>query len=554
MNPGLATALQVTVVVAGLALVHRPLGDYMARAFTSPKHLRAERLVYRAAGVDPDADQRWPVYARSVLAFSVVGVLLLYLLQRLQGVLPASRGLDGVGPATAWNTAVSFVTNTNWQSYSGEQAMGTLVQMAGLAVQNFLSAAVGLAVAIALVRGFVRTRTDRLGNAWTDITRGTVRILLPLAAIAAVVLVAGGVVQSFAADQPVTTLAGGTQTIVVGPVASQEAIKELGTNGGGYFNANAAHPFEGPSAWVSLFQVFLLLVIPFSLPRTFGRLVGDARQGRAILAVMGTLWALAVGLLTAAELRAAGAVPQAVGAAMEGKEVRFGPALSALFAASTTGTSTGAVNGMHDSFTAAGGAVAMVNVMLGEISPGGVGSGLYGLLVLAVLAVFLAGLMVGRTPEYLGKKVGRREVTLVALYVLAVPVLLLTGAAVTVAVPSLLDASVSATGPHGLSEVLYAYASASNNNGSAFAGFDAATDYQNVVLGVVMLLGRFVPMVLVLALAGGLAEQRPLPVTEGSLPTHTPVFVGLLAAVAVVVAGLTYFPALSLAPIAEALS
>ena len=554
MSPGLAAALQVAVVVAGLALVHRPLGDHMARVFTSPRHLRAERLVYRAAGVDPDADQRWPVYARSVLAFSVVGVLLLYLLQRLQGVLPGSRGLGGVGPTTAWNTAVSFVTNTNWQSYSGESTMGTLVQMAGLAVQNFLSAAVGLAVAIALVRGFVRTRTDRLGNAWTDITRGTVRILLPLAAAAAVVLVAGGVVQSFAADQQVTTLAGGTQTIVVGPVASQEAIKELGTNGGGYFNANSAHPFEGPSAWVSLFQVFLLLVIPFSLPRTFGRLVGDARQGRAILAVMGTLWVLAVGLLTAAELRAAGAVPQAVGAAMEGKEVRFGPALSALFAASTTGTSTGAVNGMHDSFTAAGGGVAMVNMMLGEVSPGGVGSGLYGLLVLAVLAVFLAGLMVGRTPEYLGKKIGRREVTLVALYVLAVPVLLLTGAAVTVAVPGLLDASVSQAGPHGLSEVLYAYASASNNNGSAFAGFNAATDYQNVVLGVVMLLGRFVPIVLVLALAGSLAEQRPLPVTEGSLPTHTPVFVGLLTAVAVVVAGLTYFPALSLAPIAEALS
>lgn len=554
MSPGLAALLQVAVVVAGLALVHRPLGDHMARAFTSPRHLRAERLVYRAAGVDPDADQRWPVYARSVLAFSVVGILLLYLLQRLQADLPGSRGLDGVGPATAWNTAVSFVTNTNWQSYSGESTMGTLVQMAGLAVQNFLSSAVGLAVAIALVRGFVRTRTDRLGNAWTDITRGTVRVLLPLAAIAAVVLVAGGVVQSFAGDQQVTTLAGETQTLVVGPVASQEAIKELGTNGGGYFNANAAHPFEGPSAWVSLFQVFLLLVIPFSLPRTFGRLVGDARQGRAILAVMGTLWVLAVGLLSAAELRGAGAVPQAVGAAMEGKEVRFGPALTALFAASTTGTSTGAVNGMHDSFTAAGGGVAMVSMMLGEISPGGVGSGLYGLLVLAVLAVFLAGLMVGRTPEYLGKKIGRREVTLVALYVLAVPVLLLTGAAVTVAVPGLLDASVSQTGPHGLSQVLYAYASASNNNGSAFAGFNAATDYQNVALGLVMLLGRFVPLVLVLALAGRLAEQKQLPATAGSLPTHTPVFVGLLTAVAVVVAGLTYFPALSLAPIAEALS
>jgi K+-transporting ATPase ATPase A chain len=549
-----AAAAQVGLLVGALAAVHRPLGDYLARVFTSPRHLRAERLVYRAAAVDPDADQRWPVYARSALAFSLVGVLGLYLLQRLQGVLPGSRGLDGVAQATAWNTAASFVTNTNWQSYSGESTMGNLVQMAGLAVQNFLSAAVGLAVAIALVRGFVRSRTDRVGNFWTDVTRGTVRILLPLAALGALVLMAGGVVQSFAADLQVTTLTGGAQTIVVGPVASQEAIKELGTNGGGFFNSNSAHPFEGPSAWVSLFQVFLLLVIPFSLPRTFGRLVGDLRQGRAILAVMASLWAVAVGLLVAAELGAAGTVPQAAGAAMEGKEVRFGPALSAIFAASTTGTSTGAVNAMHDSLTAAGGGVALVNIMLGEVSPGGVGSGLYGLLVLAVLAVFLAGLMVGRTPEYLGKKIGRREVTLVALFVLAVPTFLLLGAAVTAAVPELRAASVQEAGPHGLTEVLYAYGSASNNNGSAFAGFNAATDWQNVALGLAMLLGRFVPIVLVLALAGSLAQQKPLPVTEGSLPTHTPVFVGLLTFVAVVVAGLTYFPALSLAPIAEALS
>jgi K+-transporting ATPase ATPase A chain len=526
----------------------------MARVFQSTRHLPVERALYRTAGVDPDADQRWSVYARSMLAFAFIGVVVLYPLQRLQPFLPWSRGMPAVPPATAWNTAVSFVTNTNWQSYAGESTVGHLVQMAGLTVQNFLSAAVGLAVAMAVVRGFTRTRTDRVGNFWADVVRGVVRILLPLSFVAAIVLVLGGVVQNVASDVLATTLAGGRQAIVTGPVASQEAIKELGTNGGGFFNANAAHPFEGPSAWVSLFQVFLMLVIPFSLPRTFGRVVGDVRQGRAVLAVMGGLWLTAVTVLTAAELTGAGTVPEAAGAAMEGKEVRFGEALSALFAAATTGTSTGAVNAAHDSLTAAGGGVALANIMLGEISPGGVGSGLYGILVLAVLAVFLAGLMVGRTPEYLGKKIGRREITLVALYVLTVPALLLGGAALTAARGSLTDASVQESGPHGLAEVLYAYASASNNNGSAFAGFDSSTTYQSVALGLVMLLGRLVPMLLVLALAGTLARQKPFAVSEGSLPTHTPVFVGLLVVVAVVVAGLTYFPALSLAPIAEALS
>jgi K+-transporting ATPase ATPase A chain len=553
MSAVAAAVAQVAVVVVVLLLVQRPLGDYLATVFTSGRHLRLERWIYRAAGVDPESEQRWPVYARSLLAVSVVGVLLLFGLQRLQAVLPWSRDLPGVAPFTAWNTAASFVTNTNWQSYSGEAVMGHLVQMAGLAVQNFVSGAVGIAVAVALVRGFARSQTDRLGNFWVDVTRAVVRVLLPLAFVAAVVLLLGGVVQNLAADQTITTLSGATQTIVGGPVASQEAIKQLGTNGGGFFNANSAHPFEGPSAWVSLLQVLLLLVIPFSLPRAFGRMVGDVRQGRAILAVMGALWLAAVALATWAELTAAGAVPQAAGAAMEGKEVRFGEGLSALFAASTTSTSTGAVNSFHDSFTAAGGAVTLASMMLGEVSPGGVGSGLYGMLVLAVLAVFLAGLMVGRTPEYLGKKIGRREVTAVALYVLTMPTLLLVGAAVTAATPALQDASVQDPGPHGLTEILYAYASAANNNGSAFAGFNAATDYQNVVLGIVMLLGRFVPILLVLALAGSLAAQRPVPVTKGSLPTHTPVFMGLLAFVAVVVAGLTFFPALSLAPIAEAL-
>ncbi len=546
--------LTIAALVAALVLVHAPLGDLMARVYTSSRHLGAERLLYRVAGVDPDAEQRWPVYARAVLGFSLVSVLLLYALQRLQGLLPLSLGFPGVAPPTAWNTAVSFVTNTNWQSYSGESTMGHLVQAAGLAVQNFVSAAVGMAVFVALVRGFTRSRTDRIGSFWVDLVRTCVRILLPLALVAAVVMLLGGVVQNLAGPTAVTTVAGGTQTITGGPIASQEAIKELGTNGGGFFNANSAHPFEGPTAWVSLFQVFLLLVIPFSLPRTFGRLVGDRRHGLAVVGVMGLLWLGSVALAVWAEVAGSGAAPQAAGAAMEGKEVRFGEVLSGLFGASTTATSTGAVNSFHDSFTAAGGGVTILNMMLGEVSPGGTGSGVYGLLVLAVIAVFLAGLMVGRTPELLGKKISRPEVTLVALYVLATPTLLLVGAALTAGVPSLREASLQDSGAHGLSEVLYAYASAANNNGSAFAGFGAATDYQNTALGLAMVFGRFVPMLLVIALAGRLASQAPVPVTAGTLPTHTPLFAGLLTVVVLVVAGLTYFPALALAPIAEALS
>ncbi len=506
------------------------------------------------AGVDPDADMRWPVYARSVLVLSAVSVLLLYGLQRVQAELPLALGLPGVPAPTAWNTAVSFVTNTNWQSYSGETAMGHLMQAGGLAVQNFLSAAFGVSVAVALVRGFTRSRTDRLGSFWADLVRTCVRVLLPLSLVAALVLLLGGVVQDLAEPTTVTTLTGGEQTLVGGPVASQEAIKELGTNGGGFYNANSAHPFEGPSAWVSLLQVFLLLLIPFSMPAALGRLVGDRRQGHLLLAVMGGLWLLAVTAVTWAETAGRGLVPQAAGAAMEGKEVRFGEALSALFAASTTATSTGAVNSSHDSYTAAGGGVLLLNMMLGEVTPGGVGSGLYGMLVLAVVAVFLAGLMVGRTPELLGKKIGPRQMVLVALSVLTMPALLLVGAALTAGVPALVGASVQDAGPHGLSEVLYAYASAANNNSSAFAGFGAATTYQNTALGVVMLLGRFVPVVLVLALAGSLARQTAVPAGAGTLSTRSPVFGALLAVVVVVVAGLTFVPALALAPLVEALS
>jgi K+-transporting ATPase ATPase A chain len=546
MSAATAGWLQLGLLVAALAAAHRPMGDYLAKVFTTTKHWRAERLVYRAVGVDADSEQRWPTYLRSVLAFSAAGVLLLYLLQRLQSLLPLSNGLSGVESSSAWNTAVSFVTNTDWQGYSGESTMGHLVQMAGLAVQNFLSAAVGIAVAIALVRGFARTRTDRVGNFWVDLTRTCTRVLVPISVVGALVLVLGGVVQNLSAGTDAHTVAGVTQFLPGGPVASQEVIKELGTNGGGFYNANSAHPFEGPTAWVSLFQIFLMLVIPFALPRTFGRMVGDKRQGYAILAVMASLATVSVALLSWFQASAGGAATRLAGTAMEGQEIRFGGPLSALFANATTLTSTGAINAQHDSFTPLGGGVAMVNMMLGEVAPGGVGSGLYGILVL------VAGLMVGRTPEYLGKKLGRREITLSSLYILTTPALVLVGTGIAMALPAGRSSMLNA-GPHGLSEVLYAFTSAANNNGSAFAGLSANTPFYNVALGLAMVFGRFLPIVFVLALAGRLAAQSRVPATEGTFPTHRALFVGLLAAVVLVVVGLTYFPALSLGPLAEGL-
>ncbi len=552
MGDAAAGWLQFGLLLLALVAVHRPLGDWMARVFTTAQHWRAEELLYRAVGVDADAEQRWPVYLRSVLAFSLVGVLLLYLLQRVQQWLPLDNGLPAVEQDSAWNTAISFVTNTNWQVYVGESTMGHLVQMTGLAVQNFVSAATGIAVAIAVVRGFARTRTDRLGNFWVDLTRSITRILLPISVVAALVLVLGGVVQNLSAGTEAGTPAGATQFLPGGPVASQEAIKELGTNGGGFFNANSAHPFEGPSAWISLFQVFLILLIPFALPRTFGRMVGDRRQGYAVLGVMAAIAAGSIALTSWLEARAGGTATRLAGAAMEGKEVRFGEPLSALFGAATTLTSAGAVNALHDSFTPLGGGVVLLNMMLGEVAPGGVGSGLYGMLVLAVVAVFVAGLMVGRTPEYLGKRLGGREMTLASLSIVAVPALVLVGTAVTLAVPAG-QASLQESGPHGMSEVLYAFTSAANNNGSAFAGLSADTPFLNVALGLAMVFGRFVPIVLVLALAGRLAVQGRAPATAGTFPTHRPLFVGLLVAVTLVVVGLTYFPVLSLGPLAEGL-
>ncbi|PJJ04961.1 K+-transporting ATPase ATPase A chain [Streptomyces sp. 2333.5] len=558
MSPALAGVLQLTALTAALALAYRPLGDYMATVYASPKHLRIEKVIYRCIGAHADAEMRWPAYLRGVLAFSAAGVLLLYLLQRVQGGLPLSLGFASISPDQAFNTAASFVTNTNWQSYSGEQAMGHVVQTTGLAVQNFVSAATGMAVAVALVRGFARSRTGDLGNFWADLVRGTIRVLVPIAVLGALVLVACGAVQNFSGIHEVGQFMGGAQQTNGGAVASQEVIKELGTNGGGYFNANSAHPFENPSAFTNLFEIFLILVIPFALTRTFGKLVGNVKQGYAILATMGVIWLGFTALMMWTESAHGGPALQAAGAAMEGKETRFGVGASSIFSVATTLTSTGAVDAFHSSFTAFGGGIQLLGMMLGELAPGGVGSGLYGMLVMAIIAVFLAGLMVGRTPEYLGKKIGTREIKLAACYLLITPTLVLGFAAASMVLPdalgSMLNTKALGAGSHGFSEVLYAYTSGANNNGSAFAGLNANTPWYNTTIGLAMLLGRFLPMVFVLALAGSLAEQQPVPQTAGTLRTEKPLFAGLLVGTILIITGLTYFPALALGPLAEGLS
>ncbi len=553
MGSTAAAAVFISSLIVALAVAYRPAGDYMFGVVTSAKHWRVERGIYRFVGVDGDGEQAWPVYTRSVMAFSVVSILFLYAFQRVQGHLLLSLGFSDVAPALSWNTAVSFVTNTNWQAYSGESTMGYLVQMAGLAVQNFASAAVGIAVAVALVRGFARHETDRLGNFWVDLVRITLRILLPVAVVGAVVFVAAGMVQNLSAGTDVHTIAGATQHVTGGPVASQEIIKEFGTNGGGFYNVNSAHPFENPTAWSNWLQILLLLLISFSLPRTFGRMVGSNRQGYAIAAAMTILAVSGIVLLNIAQGAHGGTVPQAVGAAAEGTETRFGVLQSATFGAATTLTSTGAVDSFHDSYTAMGGGVEMVNMMLGEIAPGGTGSGLYGILVLAVITVFVAGLMVGRTPEYLGKKIGAREMKFASAYLLTTPALVLVGTAASMALASA-RASMLNTGAHVLSEVLYAFTSASNNNGSAFAGLTVDTGWYDTTLGLAMLLGRFLPIVLVLGLAGSLARQKPVPESAGTLRTYQPLVVGMLVGVIVIVVALTYRPALALGPLAEGLS
>jgi K+-transporting ATPase ATPase A chain len=555
---GWAQIALVLALVLGCAV---PLSKFIAgvyageRNFLSPVLGPVERGFYRLAGVDLAREQDWFVYTIAMLVFSVAGFLLLYAVQRLQGLLPFNpRGFDAVAPDLAFNTAISFITNTNWQNYSGETTMSHLTQMLGLTVHNFLSAATGLAMAFALVRGFARSSATTVGNFWVDLTRVTLYILLPMSVVGALVFVALGMPQTLAGAVDATTLEGAKQTIAIGPMASQEFIKELGTNGGGFFNANSAHPFENPSAWSNLLEIWALLLIPVASVLAFGRIVGDVRQGRAILAAMAVCLIVGVGVAYWAEtagnpiLTTLGVDPSAGN--LEGKEVRFGQAMSVLFTTGTSGTSTGAVNSMFDSYTPLGGIVPMFNLLAGCIWPGGVGAGLYGFLVVAIIAVFVAGLMVGRTPEYLGKKIEVREMKFAMLAVLIYPLLVLGFAGASVLLQTALD-SLNNSGPHGLSEILYAYASATANNGSAFAGLNGNTLWFNSTLGVAMLLGRFAYVVPVLALAGSLAAKKKIPASAGTFPTDGPLFVGLLVGVIVILYLLQYFPALSLAPIVE---
>ncbi|MBJ7479071.1 MULTISPECIES: potassium-transporting ATPase subunit KdpA [Rhodococcus] len=560
MSPALAAGLQIAFVLVVLAIAYVPVGDYMARVYSSTRDLRVESVIYRVGRIDSRAEQTWYGYAASVLGFSLASALFLYFLQRIQGVLPLNDGLSGVSPAVAFNTAISFVANTNWQSYTPETTMSNFVQPVGLAVQNFVSAAVGMAVAIALVRGFIRVaRGGEIGNFWVDLTRGSLRILLPFSFVIALILLSQGVIQSFHSSFASTGLDGNAVTNALAPVASQEAIKELGTNGGGILAANSAHPFENPTPLSNIVEILAILLIPVCLTRTFGTLVGDRRQGLTLLAVMGILWSGLLAVTLAAESGARGVAATAAGSMMEGKEVRFGIPGSALFAVATTGTSTGAVNSAHDSMSPLGGGAVLLNMLLGEIAPGGVGTGLYGILVLALIAVFVGGLLVGRTPEYLGKKLGRREITLAALSILVMPALVLIGTAITVILGSTTGYQGNGGDPgtpgsiHGFSEVLYAFASASNNNGSAFGGLTVTSDWFQSSLGICMLLGRFLPIIFVLALAGALASQKKVAPTAGTLPTSGPMFTGLLTGTVVLVAALTFFPALALGPLAEAL-
>jgi potassium-transporting ATPase potassium-binding subunit len=554
MSSTAAGWLQFALLFAALAACYVPLGNYLAHIFTSDKDWRIERGFYRLMGIDSKADQKWSTYVRSILAFSAVSVIFLYGIERLQHYLPLSVGMAAVAPDTAWNTAASFVTNTNWQNYAGESTMGYLTQMTGLTVQQFLSAAVGLAVAIAMIRGFTRSRTDKLGNFWVDVTRGTVRLLIPLAIVVGLALIAGGAIDNFNAYHTYTTLSGAHQTIPGGPVGSMESIKDLGNNGGGFFNTNAAHPYENPNPFTNWLIIFSLLLVPFALPRAFGKMVGDNRQGYALVAVMAIIWMAAVGGISLFEAHTGtgGTATLLAGHAAEGTETRFGTPGCSLFAASTTVTSTGSVNCFHDSLTPFGGGIALFDIALGEIAPGGIGAGMYGLLVLAIVTVFVAGLMVGRTPEYIGKKIRPVEMKYAALYFLTLPVLVLTAAGLSIGT-HLGQKAIFNPGPHGLTEVVYAFASMANNNGSAFAGLGSAATWYQILGGIVMLLGRFAPELFALGLAGSLARQQPVPSSAGTLDTRTPLFVGMVVGVILVLVGLTYFPALALGPFAEGL-
>lgn len=548
MTVVLDSLVGLALLGALLALPCHLLGGYLHRVLTSERDTALETAVYRVVGVDPRTEQRWSAYLASVLAFAVASVAGLFLLIMGQSWLPFGLGRS-MDWHTALNTAVSFTTNTNWQSYSGEDAAGHTVQAAGLTVQNFVSAATGIAVAAALLRGLARSRGERLGNFWVDLTRVSLRVLLPISVLGAVLLMLGGVVQNLGGGVLVRAADGVERLVPGGPVASQEAIKLLGTNGGGFFNANSAHPFENPTPWTNVLEICLILLIPFALTRTAGLMLGNPRQGLLIGGVMAALLTGSVVVTAWAE----GQLATTATGAMEGKEQRFGVVWSVLFGAVTTGTSTGAVNSMHDSYSPLGGGMLLTNMLLGEVSPGGVGSGLYGLLVMAVITVFLSGLMVGRTPELLGKSIGRREITMAALCSLVMPALVLGLSAITLALPEG-RAAMANTGSHGFSEVLYAYASAANNNGSAFAGLGATTPWFTLSLALAMFVGRFAVIALVLALAGLLVVQPRREAGAGTLATDTPLFGVLLVGVVLLLAGLTFFPALSLGPIGEALS
>jgi potassium-transporting ATPase potassium-binding subunit len=564
--------LQLAFYVVVLIALAKPLGAYMARIYEGePVFLNRlgapfERLLYRVCGVDPQREMRWTEYAVGTMAFNILGLLAVYALQRFQGLLPLNpQDLGAVSPDSSFNTAVSFATNTNWQGYAGETTMSYLTQMLGLTVQNFVSAATGMAVLMAFVRGFTRVSADTIGNFWVDLVRTTVRILVPIAFVFAIVLVAAGVIQNTHGFTQVNTVAGATQKIPGGPNASMESIKMIGTNGGDFFNVNSAHPFSNPTKFSDFLEIYAILIIPFALAFTFGRMVKDKRQGYAVFSVMFVIW-LTASLLTIflevggnPKLDARGVgVTQTVSASSpggnsEGKEVRYGPTASGLWAASTTGTSNGSVNSMHDSFTPAGGMVPLVHMKLGEVSPGGVGVGLNGLLILAILSVFIAGLMVGRTPEYLGKKIQAAEVKLVAIYILVMPAIVLIFIAISTFVRSVSDVSLLNPGSHGFTELIYAFTSAGNNNGSAFAGITANTAWMNTALAVTMLVGRFFLIIPTLALAGVLVRKRRVPPSAGTFPTHTPLFVVLVIGVVLIVAALTFLPVLALGPIVEQL-
>jgi K+-transporting ATPase ATPase A chain len=559
--------LQIALFSVIVILITRPLGGYMTRVFAgertflSPVLRPVERAIYWCCGVDEKEEQHWLTYAVAVLFFSVVGFLTLYALQRLQWYLPFNpQEQTGVEPSSAFNTSVSFVTNTNWQSYTPETTMSYLVQMAGLTVHNFVSAATGIAMALALIRGFVRREARAIGNFWVDLTRCTLYILLPISIVGALVLVGLGVPQNLGAYTEATTLEGAKQVIAQGPVASQEIIKELGTNGGGFFNANSSHPFENPNPVTNFIELLAIFAIGAGLTNVLGRMVKDERQGWAIFAAMGLLFL--AGVTTAYWSEAHGnpafaqynidstASPTQTGGNMEGKEVRFGPALSALWATVTTDTSCGAVNSMHDSYLPIGGMVPLVNMQLGEVIFGGVGSGLYGMLAFAIVAMFVAGLMVGRTPEYLGKKLEAKEVKMTILALLCLPLSILGWTALATVLPAGL-AGIANTGPHGFSEILYAYTEGTGNNGSAFAGLSANTLFYNTTIGFAMLIGRFIMVIPLLAVAGSLAQKKLLAPSAGTFPTNRPLFVGLLVGVVLIIGGLTYFPAISLGPAVE---